>query len=117
MSVLQARIVMATGRDEYSVLRNYPGYALVAFTAGLARRLGQGIEPNPTLDEPAHTYVFGNKPKKSVREVFAKNSIWVVTPNKNNVVDIPQNSRPNRIRFFLKRILRDSARLRAKIHG
>jgi hypothetical protein len=63
MSVLRARIVMATGRDEYSVLRNYPGYALVAFTARLARQLGQGVEPNPLPDEPAHTYVFGDKKK------------------------------------------------------
>jgi hypothetical protein len=54
---------MATGRDEYSVLRNYPGYALVAFTARLARQLGQGVEPNPLPDEPAHTYVFGDKKK------------------------------------------------------
>ena len=75
MSVLRARIVMATGRDEYSVLRNYPGYALVAFTARLARQLGQGVEPNPLPDEPAHTYVFGDKKKKSVKEAFAKNAV------------------------------------------
>jgi len=112
MSVLQARVVAATNRDEYSVLRNHPGYALVAFTARLARQLGQGVEPNPLPDEPAHTYVFGDKKKKAVKEAFAKNAVWVAKPDANNRVEVPENSRPNRGRFLLKRILRDATRLR-----
>jgi hypothetical protein len=65
MSVLQAKIVAATGRDEYSVLRQYPGEAMVAFTARLARRLGQAVTLAQLPQEPAHSYVFGEKPKKA----------------------------------------------------
>jgi hypothetical protein len=114
MSVLRARIVVVTGRDEYSILRNYPGEALAAFTAGLARQLHQGVKPEPVLGEPAHTYVSGDKRKKTVRATFAKKSIWVVEPAKNKVVEIPENARPNRFRFVWKRILRGAKRLRAR---
>lgn len=112
MSVLRAKLVARSGRDEYTILRKYPGKALVAFTAGFARRLGQGIEPAPTVDEPAHTQ--GAKPKGTVQRIFAKKSVWVVQPDKNKVVSLPENLRPNRLRFILKRVLREMERVRGK---
>lgn len=113
MSVDRAKVLAAIGRDEYSILRNFPGEALAAFTARLARRLNQGVEPNPLLENPAHTYIFGDKPKGTVR-AFAKNSVWVVEPDKNKQVHIPEQSDPNRLVLLEKRILRAVRRLRAK---
>jgi hypothetical protein len=110
MSVLRAKLIARSRRDEYAILRKYPGEALVAFTAGFARRLGQGIEPAPAIDEPAHAHVCGAKPKRTVQRVFAKKSVWVVRPDVNKVVSIPENIRPNRVRFMSRRLMRGMER-------
>jgi hypothetical protein len=68
------------GRAPNSVLANYPGECLVAFTAGVARAVAQIIYREPEPDEPAHGIVFGKK-KKSVRRALHDAAVWVVQPD------------------------------------
>lgn len=105
MSVLSARLVGRSGRDEFSVLRSFPNEALAAFTARFARSQRQGIELAPVENEPAHAHVFGSK-EKSVRSQFAKHSIWAVEPNENSQVILPPERPFRRARSFARRFLR-----------
>lgn len=79
MSVFLAEIVKNSGRGAESILVGHTDYALSGLTAGLARRLGQGIASDPTVHEPAHAVVFGKK-TKSISRALAKQSKWVVPP-------------------------------------
>jgi len=80
MSVFLAEIIEEAGRTADDTLVGHAGFALSAFTAGLARHLKQGVAPDPEPNEPAHAVVFGAKPKKSVCRVLAKKSEWVIPP-------------------------------------
>ena len=73
-------IVLAAESDgPERVLAGHAGYALAAFTAGLARECNQGIARDPLPDEPAHALVFGRK-TRSVRNRLAQSATWVVPP-------------------------------------
>lgn len=112
MSVLSAKLVSRSGRDEFSVLRPFPAEALAAFTAGFARRQQQGIELAPVESEPAHAHVFGSKEKR-VRNEFAKRSIWAVEPDSNKQVVLPPERPFRRPRSLARRVLR--ARLHCSV--
>lgn len=105
MSVLSARLVSRSGRDEFSVLRPFPAEALAAFTAGFARSQQQGIELAPLENEPAHAHVFGSKEKR-VRNEFAKRSIWAVEPDSKRLVVLPPERPLRRPRSLARRVLR-----------
>lgn len=80
MSVQLAEIVIESGSNAQKELAGYDGYALAEFTAGFARNeCRQGIEPNPTANDPAHAYVFGQK-TEGTKKKFARNAAWVVAP-------------------------------------
>lgn len=79
MSVQQAAIVAGHGGDEHTALVGYPGYLLAALTAGHVREQRQGVHPNPLPPDPAHTFVFGDKPR-GVRRALAQNARWIVPP-------------------------------------
>ena len=82
MSVLIAEVVMESGRKPIDVLPDGT-YALVAFTAGIARKCNQAVIRNPCPDEypdeEAHALVAGKKTNR-VKETLALASRWVVEP-------------------------------------
>jgi hypothetical protein len=84
MSGFWEQLQYDSGLSEQDALRGHDGFSLAMFTAGLARELGQGIHPNPDeVSGPAHVLVFGDKPKKTVRQRLAKESVWRVPPSNN----------------------------------
>jgi len=81
MSIALSDVLAQLGRNYESVLEAVEGeFALVGFTAEVARANGQGVAREPTPEEPAHGVVFGDKPKR-VRRAIAKNSRWIVSPD------------------------------------
>lgn len=77
MSVVLEDLALRLGRNPAVILEGHEGFGLVAFLAGLARRLEQKVVLDPIPDEPAHAHVVGIKTKKTSR-AFAKESNWVV---------------------------------------
>lgn len=63
MSVWVKSVMVADGRSPESLLENFSGDSLVAFTAGDARKLGQGIVMYPEGGDAAHAHVIGDKRK------------------------------------------------------
>lgn len=80
MSVYLGPEVRASGRSPEQVLKAFPGYALAVFSAGLARKHGQGVRRDPLPEEPAHALVVGRK-TKAVQKAFARESRWLVRPH------------------------------------
>jgi len=72
-------VLAAESKGSDSVLAGHVGYALAAFTVGLARQCQQGIVRDLLPDEPAHALVFGRK-TRSVRNRLAQATTWVVAP-------------------------------------
>jgi hypothetical protein len=79
MSVVLAEVLENAGRPLSDALAAHEGFALVAFSAGDARSCGQGVERDPTPEEPAHGLVCGTK-TKAVKRRLAKASRWAVGP-------------------------------------
>jgi hypothetical protein len=78
MSILIEGIVKATNRTAADVLREYDGFSLCSFTAGLARELGQVVATLPEEpNEPAHGYVVGKK-TESIKKRFIRQATWVI---------------------------------------
>jgi|SRR3954452_2713960 hypothetical protein len=78
MSTLIERIVRATQRTAEDVLRDYQGYSLCYFSAGLARSLGQLVATKPEEpSEPAHAFIVGPKPH-SIQKRLSRASEWVI---------------------------------------
>lgn len=77
MSVHLARQAVELGFAPADVLKKHPGFSLVSFTAGDARRLDCGVAPEPIDDEIAHGVVFGKK-TKGRKKGFAKAASWLV---------------------------------------
>jgi len=63
------------------MLIGHDSYGLVAFTAGLARELGQKIIRDPIDGEPAHGLVVGAK-TGSVKKKLYKGCRWIIPPPK-----------------------------------
>jgi len=76
MSVTLAAESLAIDRGPAQELE---GFCLASVTAGLARKLKQGIARRPLDENPAHAEVFGKK-TNSVRKNFSKNAVWVIAP-------------------------------------
>src|SRR5436305_11067683 len=70
-------VIADESRGPEAALAGHEGYALVAFTAGLARACGLRITRAPTDDEPAHAFVSGRK-TDDVRRRLARGAQWVV---------------------------------------
>jgi hypothetical protein len=79
MSVHLLAVLQQHGVPAAALLDGHRGFALVAITAGLARRVGQGIRRVPLDGDPAHAEVFGDK-TSAVRRALAKQSSWIVPP-------------------------------------
>lgn len=79
MSVILGDDVLQEGRTAASLMRPFPGFALAAITAGIARSCQQGVAREPLPDEPAHAVVFGRK-TESVKRRLAKSANWVIPP-------------------------------------
>ena len=84
MSVSLKEVMERDGRTVSDSLARHPGFALVGFTARLARKCEQGIARDPLPDDTAHAVVFGPKPK-SVRRKFAREAVWMVAPPASQV--------------------------------
>lgn len=82
MSIVLGDDAAASGRSPHDVLADHAGFALAAFTAGLARECHQGVMRDPLPAEPAHALVFGDKPKRVSRRL-AKSAVWIVPPGGN----------------------------------
>lgn len=74
-----------------SVLEGHDRFALVAFTAQLARSSQLIVVPLPLDSNPAHAVVPGNK-TQGVRRTLAKQCTWIVSPDQ--VVEPPQQVDP-----------------------
>lgn len=79
MSVVLGNEVLSAGRFPESVLAGHEGFGLAAFTAGIARSVGQGIVRKPEPTEQAHAEVFGKK-TDAVKKKLSRNSTWVIPP-------------------------------------
>lgn len=77
-SPMSVFIVGAESSTDTSLL-GHPDFGLVEFSAGLARKLQQGVRRAPLHDHPDHGEVFGKKPK-SIQRAFARNAMWVRLP-------------------------------------
>ncbi|SRR6266540_5994564 len=65
--------------EPHSVLEGHEGYALVGFTAGRARALGQRILRDEDDAVPGHVLVIGPK-THSVRKKLRAACVWVFRP-------------------------------------
>ena len=83
MSVQQGSIVQANGGNPQTALARYPGDYLATLTVGQVRSQAQGVHPNPLPEDPAHTFVFGEK-TDGVRKYFARNSRWIIGPDESS---------------------------------
>jgi hypothetical protein len=86
MSVLLGEDILAAGRTPESVLEGHEQFALVSFTAGLARAQQQGVMRKPLPEEPAHAEVFGRK-TRAVKQAIARGSQWIVPPAAGNAAE------------------------------
>jgi hypothetical protein len=82
MSVILGQEVLAAGRSAEMVLAGHVGFGIAAFTAGLARSLGQGVWRRPLAEEPAHAEVFGPK-TAAVKKALYRHATWVMLPTKS----------------------------------
>ena len=71
--------MQAAGRQPKDSLRDHPNDLLMSITAGVCRRNGQIVGPDPRPEEPAHGYVFGRK-SKSIQRALRDAARWIV-PN------------------------------------
>ncbi len=82
MSVDVAPILAAQGLDFQFTLASYPGYGLVKFQAGVARKQDLAVVPKPILEppeNPAHAEVVGKKTGAVINALKAA-SEWVRQP-------------------------------------
>ncbi len=62
-----------------AILSGHDGYAVAAFSAGVARECGLIVIGDPLPLDPAHALVIGNK-SGSRRHALVKGSVWIVAP-------------------------------------
>jgi hypothetical protein len=77
LSVTLEGVMRAAGREPTDSLRAYPGDLLMSIAAGVCRRNGQIVGPDPIPEEPAHGYVFGKK-SKSIQRALRDAAGWIV---------------------------------------
>jgi len=74
MSVDAEPILHEHGLDLTFSLRNYPGFSLARFLAGVARAKGLSVLHKPLPDNPAHTHVIGTT--QAIARHFALTCEW-----------------------------------------
>src|SRR4029077_15880967 len=68
-------------KDVGEFLEGHADFAVVSFTVGFARGLGQRVAADQRAGQPTwHVFVIGKK-TDSVRKKFAKKFTWVVAPS------------------------------------
>jgi len=77
LSVNLESVMRQAGKPPDYALRNHPHDFLAGITAGVCRANGQRVGPDPLPDEPAHGYVFGDKPKR-IRRALRDAACWIV---------------------------------------
>ena len=79
MSAVLGDDLLGSGRKPESVLIDI-GFALATFQAGMARGKGQFFRRDPTISEPFHALVVGNK-TAPVRRTLRDAATWVIPPS------------------------------------
>jgi hypothetical protein len=77
LSVNLESMMRVAARAPKDALRNNPKDLLMSLVAGVCRRNGQIVGPDPVPDEPAHAYVFGRK-SKTVQRALRDSAEWIV---------------------------------------
>lgn len=77
LSVNLEAVMRAAGREPEDSLKDNPNDLLMSVTAGVCRRNGQMVGPDPRPEEPAHGYAFGKK-SKSIQRALRDAAGWIV---------------------------------------
>jgi hypothetical protein len=59
--------------------QQFPGYSLAALTVAVARANAQGVQRDPTAEDPSHALLFGKK-TDGIKSRLAKACVWVFHP-------------------------------------
>ena len=76
LSVNLESVMRRDDRGPEDSLKDYPNDLLMSISAGLCRRHEQLVGPDPTIEEPAHGYVFGKK-SKSIQRALRDAAQWI----------------------------------------
>ena len=79
MSVYRTDVIEAEGGRPARVMTGHVGFGLANIPAGVVRRKGQTVHPDPFREEKSHTLVCGPK-SRATRRHFARQSKWVIRP-------------------------------------
>jgi hypothetical protein len=77
LSVNLEAVMQAAGREPADSLKDHPNDLLMSLAAGVCRRNGQAVGPDPTPEEPAHGYAFGKK-SKTIQRALRDAAGWIV---------------------------------------
>jgi hypothetical protein len=77
LSVNLEGVMQAAGREPQDSLRAHPNDLLMSIAAGVCRRNGQIVGPDPIPEEPAHGYAFGTK-SRNIRKALRDAAGWIV---------------------------------------
>lgn len=77
LSVNLESVMQAAGRKPADSLKDNPNDLLMSLTAGVCRRNGQIVGPDPQPEEPAHGYAFGKKSKR-IQRALRDAAGWIV---------------------------------------
>jgi hypothetical protein len=77
LSVNLEAVMQAAGREPKDSLRDNPNDLPMSIAAGVCRRHGQIVGPDPRPEEPAHGYAFGKK-SKSIQRALRDAAGWIV---------------------------------------
>jgi hypothetical protein len=66
LSINVESVMARDARPPADAIRGYPGYGLVAITAGHARSLNQAVAYNPLPEESEHGVVYGQKKRRGI---------------------------------------------------
>jgi len=77
LSVNLEGLMRAAGREPKDSLKDHPNDLLMSIAAGVCRRNGQSVGPDPTPEEPAHGYAFGKK-SNAIKKALRDAAGWIV---------------------------------------
>jgi hypothetical protein len=80
MSVDVGDALEALGEPPESVVRDHPGFFLVAFPVRAAREAQQAVCRDPVPDDAAHGLVVGKKTRGRQKQI-GRESVWIVQPD------------------------------------
>ena len=82
LSVNLASVMEEAGREPRDAVRGYAGFGLASVTAAHARSLNQAVARDPTLEEPAHGVVYGEKKRAGVYRKLRDRAQWIERPSR-----------------------------------